>query len=201
MITAMNICYYHSYYHVHQPFHSRKRDISLPGGGRLVSSGVTLESQLRVWSPRLAMGKCPFSVFLRWVDGWLVTGFVSGHTYIYIYIYVYTHICIYVQGLIRICMCICKFSNFGGKVQCASFVLGGEGSQISRGLMFLKYQRLVFVGGRWNLLWSTGWKLKEWPLRKGETSSKTPFWEFHVRYIPRRFIASFNHVPRARIPS
>lgn len=52
-------CYYHSYYHFHQPFRSRKRRISLLGGGRLVSSGVTLESQLRVWSPRLAMGKCP----------------------------------------------------------------------------------------------------------------------------------------------
>ena len=75
-------CCYHYYYHFHQPLHSRKRRISLPGGGRLVSSGVTLESQLRVWSPRLAMGNA-HAVF--W-DGWLVTGLVSGHTYINIYI-------------------------------------------------------------------------------------------------------------------
>ena len=43
--------------------------------------------------------------------------------------------------------------------------------------MFLKHQRLAFVGGRWNQLWSTGWNLKKWPLRKGETSSKTTIFE------------------------
>ena len=179
------------------------------GGGRLVSSGVALESQLRVWSLRESQlppsldGRCTGdwkypAVFLRWVDGCLARGFVNGHMYV-LYFFFREREREKFYPLEHIRQISMSQVYFLDGERASNYTHSGCFWSINGWCLFVD-------GGRRNLLpcrrgrpfesilhdfgfqmffrsEAPGWDLKKWRRRRNIFPKNTIFWEFHARYI------------------